>query len=166
VGVSATLAELERLYRARFSEYLRVAAALTGSVEAGREAVHDGFVNVVRSRSQFNGRGTLEGWAWKAVVHSALSRQRRDRVRQEERFEDAFETDADSLDRDWMVSEVRSAVAALPARQRAVLFLRYYADLDYRSIAEATGVSEGTIGATLHAAHKALRKRFEEVPVS
>ena len=50
--MSATLAELERLYLGRFQEYLRVATALTGSVESGREAVHDGFVNAVRSRSQ------------------------------------------------------------------------------------------------------------------
>ena len=163
--MSATLAELERLYRARFRDYLRVAAALTGSVEAGREAVHDGFVNVVRSRSQFNGRGTLEGWVWKAVVHSALSRQRRDRVRQEERLDDLLEAASDYLEEDGVVADVRSAVAALPARQRAVLFLRYYADLDYQSIADAAGVSEGTVAATLHAAHKALRKRFEEVLV-
>jgi DNA-directed RNA polymerase specialized sigma24 family protein len=31
---------------------------------------------------------------------------------------------------------VRAAVEQLPERQRLVLFLRYYADLDYRSIAE------------------------------
>jgi DNA-directed RNA polymerase specialized sigma24 family protein len=28
-----------------------------------------------------------------------------------------------------------------------------------------TGVSEGTVGATLHAAHRALRERLQEVPV-
>ena len=38
------------------------------------------------------------------------------------------------------------AFARLPERQRFVLFLRYYADLDYGSIADALGISAGTLG--------------------
>jgi RNA polymerase sigma factor (sigma-70 family) len=166
VGVSATLAELERLYLGRFQEYLRVATALTGSVESGREAVHDGFVNAVRSRSQFGGRGTLDGWVWKAVVNSALSRQRHDRLRPAQVLEDVPEPASNLLPDAEVLVDVRSAVSALPERQRVALFLRYYADLDYRSIADVTGVSEGTVGATLHAAHRALRECLKEVPVS
>jgi RNA polymerase sigma factor (sigma-70 family) len=57
---------------------------------------------------------------------------------------------------------VRAAVAALPERQRLALFLRYYADLDYAAIAATLDVKEGTIGATLHAAHAALRESLKE----
>jgi DNA-directed RNA polymerase specialized sigma24 family protein len=39
-----------------------------------------------------------------------------------------------------------------------VLFLRYYADLDYRAIGEAVAISEGTVAATLHAAHQRMRR--------
>lgn len=163
--MSATLAELERLYLGRFPEYLRVATALTGSVESGHEAVHDGFVNAVRSRSQFRGRGTLDGWVWKAVVNSARSRQRHDRLRPAQGLEDVSEPACDLPPDAEGLFDVRSAVSALPERQRVALFLRYYADLDYQSIADVTGVSEGTVGATLHAAHRALRKRLKEVPV-
>jgi DNA-directed RNA polymerase specialized sigma24 family protein len=42
------------------------------------------------------------------------------------------------------------------------LFLRYYADLDYASIAAALDIAEGTVGATLNAAHVALRRSLEE----
>jgi DNA-directed RNA polymerase specialized sigma24 family protein len=52
---------------------------------------------------------------------------------------------------------------ALPERQRLALFLRYYADLDYEAIADALGVKAGTIAATLHAAHAALRRELLEV---
>ena len=48
-------------------------------------------------------------------------------------------------------------IADLPERQRLVLFLRYYADLDYRQIADALGIRRGTVGATLNQAHAALR---------
>ena len=59
---------------------------------------------------------------------------------------------------------VRRWVAALPERQRLAVFLRYYADLDYRAIASALEVEVGTVSATLSAAHRALRRLMEEVP--
>jgi RNA polymerase sigma factor (sigma-70 family) len=59
--------------------------------------------------------------------------------------------------------DIRPLLAALPERQRAALFLRYYADLDYRGIAEALNVAPGTVAATLNAAHGALRRQLEEV---
>ena len=62
---------------------------------------------------------------------------------------------------DW---QVRALVAALPERQRLVLFLRYYADLDYRRIAEALAIEPGTVGATLSHAHATIRRALEEVP--
>jgi RNA polymerase sigma factor (sigma-70 family) len=60
-------------------------------------------------------------------------------------------------------SAVTHAVARLPERQRLALFLRYYADLDYESIAAALEVSSGTVGATLNAAHSSLRRLLQEV---
>jgi len=42
------------------------------------------------------------------------------------------------------------------------LFLRYYADLDYRAIATALEIRTGTVSATLHAAHAALRDALEQ----
>jgi len=44
------------------------------------------------------------------------------------------------------------------------LFLRYYADLDYGTIAEALQISPGTVGATLNQAREGLRQLVNEVP--
>jgi DNA-directed RNA polymerase specialized sigma24 family protein len=43
------------------------------------------------------------------------------------------------------------------------VFLRYFADLDYRAIAAALDVEIGTVSATLSAAHTALRRSMQEV---
>ena len=59
--------------------------------------------------------------------------------------------------------EVRAAIAALPERQRLVLFLRHYADLDYQNIGEVVGIERGTVAATLHAAHRKVRDAITEV---
>jgi len=50
----------------------------------------------------------------------------------------------------------------LPERQRLVLFLRYYADLDYAEIARALGIRRGTVSATLNQAHASLRPMLAE----
>ena len=57
---------------------------------------------------------------------------------------------------------VRGVVVALPPQQRLTVFLRYYADLDYATIAEVLGLSPGTVAATLHKAHGAIRRALDE----
>jgi DNA-directed RNA polymerase specialized sigma24 family protein len=45
--------------------------------------------------------------------------------------------------------------------RRLVVFLRYYADLDYSTIAEVLTISSGTVGATLTSARAALARALE-----
>jgi RNA polymerase sigma-70 factor (sigma-E family) len=53
-----------------------------------------------------------------------------------------------------------TVVARLPVRQRAVLVLRYYEDLDDASIAEILNVSAVTVRTTASRALAALRERY------
>ena len=155
------LAALERLYRDRYTTFLRVAYAITADEEAARDAVHDGFVRAVRDRRTYRASGPLEAWVWRIVVNEARKRRASDaraRVRDPARMADERSTNGSGGD-----ARVRGLVAALPERQRLVLFLRYYADLDYAAIASALGIAEGTVAATLNAARATLRTRLTEV---
>jgi RNA polymerase sigma-70 factor, ECF subfamily len=133
-----------------------VARATVRDDGAAADAVHDAFVQAVRNRRSFRGEGTLEAWVWRMVVNAARKRRRDLPERTAEMEEAAHES------RNGFGDPVRAAVAALPERQRLALFLRYYADLDYAAIAAALDITEGTVGATLHAAHAALRKALKE----
>jgi RNA polymerase sigma factor (sigma-70 family) len=154
----ATAAGIETVYRARAPEFLRVATAIAGSREGGRDAVQEALTRAFARRTTFRGTGTVEAWLWKAVVNSARNvRDRSPRV--------AEGADADAAAHDGVDERrdtVRAAVAALPERQRLALFLRYYADLDYAAIASALGVRRGTVSATLNHAHEALRASLGE----
>jgi RNA polymerase sigma-70 factor (ECF subfamily) len=155
----ATTSDLEDLYRRRFEHFVRVAAAICNGGEAGRDAVQAAFVSAVRTRRSFRGDGPLEGWVWRIVVNEA---RRLARASTALPFADtSAEHSANGQPDDPL--GVRALVAALPPRQREVLFLRYYADLEYRAIAEALEIEPGTVAATLNAAHQALRTRLEEV---
>src|ERR1700751_1402435 len=123
----ATAETIEATYRARAHEFLRVATAIAGSREGGRDAVQEALARAFARRSTFRGSGTVEAWLWKAVVNSA----RNVRTRSPHVAEDAVTELAAGDALDERRAAVRDAVAALPERQREALFLRYYADLDY-----------------------------------
>ena len=153
------LTEIEELYRQRFGHFARAAAAITHDRDLAVEAVQDAFADVVRSRRQYRREGPLEAWVWRAVVNAAAkarARAARAPVADGDERRNGHEP--------VLQSELALLIRGLPDRQRLALFLRYYADLDYRSIARALEIEVGTVSATLSAAHATLRGAIEEVP--
>ena len=138
--------ELDELYRERLSEFTRAATAIAGDGESGRDAVQDAFAKALRKRRRFRGESSLEAWVWPIVVNAA-----RDARRRTSRKAGAV------LPVEARAEELGLPLEILTERQREVLFLHYYADLDYTTIAHALGISAGTVGATLTAARQTLR---------
>jgi RNA polymerase sigma-70 factor, ECF subfamily len=161
--VDISFAELERVYRAEFRAFLRTATAYLGDAEAARDAVQEGVANAIRSRASYRGEGSLEAWLWKVVLNAIRSehRERAHRLVLADMPRDV-EPAAATVTRDGSVEAVRTAVRRLPERQRLVLFLRFYADMDYATIAELLDMSVGTVGASLSAARTTLRGMFQE----
>jgi RNA polymerase sigma-70 factor (ECF subfamily) len=153
----ATARQLEALYRERFEHFARVASAICGNLDQGRDAVQTAFTTAVRERRAFRGTGPLEAWVWRIVVNEAR------RLAREPVTLPLENLGAVAANGRPDQSGISAFVAALPERQREALFLRYYADLDYRTIADVLGVEVGTVSATLSAAREALRKKLEEV---
>jgi RNA polymerase sigma-70 factor (ECF subfamily) len=147
-------AAIEQAYRQDFARFLRLATAMLGDSDRGRDAVQETFARALRSRAALRDPQRLGGWLWRTVVNVCLVEKRRPRD-----YATAAETAAAAAG-DW--PEVRAAVAALPERQRTVLFLRHYADLDYAQIAHVLGIERGTVAATLHVAHTKVRDAIKE----
>ena len=145
--------EIEALYRADYPRFARVAQAITWDAQTAAEAVQEGFADALRHAEQWEGRGTLEGWVWRCVVNRARKSRRPSEVALLDGGEAVSAPD----------TELRSRLAALPERQRLVVFLRYYADLSYREIAATLEIQVGTVSATLNAAHASLRAALDEV---
>lgn len=157
----ATAEALSLLYHRGYHRFVRVAEAITGSVEDAQDAVQDGFASALRRLDHFEGRGSLEGWVWRCVVNAArMSRRRSGRVARLGELPDVVDL---SVNGSGQPARLLPQLVRLPERQRLVLFLRYFADLPYEPIAEALEISPGTVAATLNAAHRSLRRWLEEV---
>jgi RNA polymerase sigma factor (sigma-70 family) len=154
---------LEELYRSRYLRFLRVCMGILREEATAHDAVQEGFARALRGAKTYEGSGSLEAWTWRIVINAAQDayKARADReISLQSMTEEVGPTEShlslvDSSVQDWL--------RALPPRQRLVLFLRYYADLDYRSIATVLDIEVGTVSATLSAAHASLRMSVREV---
>jgi RNA polymerase sigma factor (sigma-70 family) len=156
-GVSAD--EIERVYRTRHRTFVAVAAAVIGDAAEAIDVVQEAFATALRKRRRYRPTGSLEAWIWQIVLNKARDRRRKSR-------RNAFVATAESpvsMNGYEADAAVRTMLARLPERQREAVFLRYYADLDYAAIADLLGISAGTVGATLNAAHTSLRQSIERV---
>jgi RNA polymerase sigma-70 factor (ECF subfamily) len=155
----ASLEELEALYRESLPRFRRVAAAIVGDRERACDVVQDAFGTAIRRRASFRRSGPLEAWVWRLVVNTARDQARPFQPPPEELLARQEAQNGSTP----LHEELRVAVAFLPERQRLVLFLRYYADLDYAAIAAALEIAPGTVAASLNAAHAALKRTLQEV---
>jgi RNA polymerase sigma-70 factor (ECF subfamily) len=147
--VDETAAAIERLYRERYARFRNGVAPVAGNYEAAHDAVQEGFARALRASRQFAGHGSLEGWVWRIVLRTALEQRRPGGEASLDEVAPAFV----EPERDFALT---AAVQALPPRRRLVVFLRYFADLPYRTIAEVLEIDEGTVAATLAQARQAL----------
>lgn len=136
----ASIGEIEALYRRHLPRFLRATAAIVGDEGLASDAVQNAFASAVKARSSFRRDVALEAWLWRIVINAALQVRRGLRDEEAESEAEAFvETNGQPVED----LAVRRWVALLPERQRLAVFLRYFADLDYRSIAVALDVEVG-----------------------
>jgi RNA polymerase sigma factor (sigma-70 family) len=156
-GAEATITAIESVYRRQYGRFVRVAHGMVGDRERAHDAVQEAFARAIRGRSSFRGEGSIEAWLWRTLANVCADERRLLARAPPAAAAPAVNGDEPEL------RELRAAVAALPERQRLILFLRHFADLDYETIAGAAGVERGTVAATLHQAHANLRRALTEV---
>jgi RNA polymerase sigma-70 factor (sigma-E family) len=150
------------LYRLHYRSLVRLAALLVRDIAAAEELVQDSFVAVHAAWWRLRDSDHALSYLRQSVVNRSRSALRRraiaGRLAPEPAADPAGgeqETDI-QLDRSAMVSVLRR----LPARQREVLVLRYYADLSEAQIAAAMGISRGAVKS--HAA-RAMSSLYAEL---
>ncbi|GAA2306657.1 SigE family RNA polymerase sigma factor [Actinomadura luteofluorescens] len=102
----------------------------------------------------------LDGYARTVLVRVFLAEQRggwRQRVRVVDRMPDEAAESADHAGR----IDLRSALAALPPRQRAAVVLRFYCDLSIEQAAGVLDCSAGTVKSQTARGLDALRRALE-----
>jgi RNA polymerase sigma factor (sigma-70 family) len=132
----------------------RLASFLAQDTAAGEDIAQD----VLGTMSQR--WGTAErpaAYLRTAIVHASSNWNRRGRTL---RAKLPLLVGADRVE--FHADELADAIARLPFRQRAVIVLRYHADLSESEIADALGCRPGTVKSLASRALKTLAKEIEQ----
>ena len=137
------------------------------------ELAQEVFLRVYRSRESYEPTAKFTTWLFRIATHLALN-QIRDRKHErnqesldEETSEGMTRQVADrganveqSMVRDARLNEVRTAISALPDKQRAAVMMHKYEELEYSQIASSLGCSESAVKSLLFRAYETLRGRL------
>lgn len=142
-----TLADLYRDHRMRM---VRLAVLLVDDPNTAEDVVQEAFAGLHRHWSGLRDEETAIGYLRTAVVNGSRSVLRRRRTARD--YVPPHQVNARSAESLAMLTAEHQAVvdalATLPPRQREVLVLRYYGGLSEAEIAEATGITRGTVKST------------------
>jgi RNA polymerase sigma-70 factor (sigma-E family) len=153
--------EFREFVAARSGALLRTAYLLAGDWATAEDLLQTALTKTYLAWRRLGEIDAVEPYARRVLINTATSWWRR-------RWHGERPTDVlperpgpdrheEALDRDLMWRHVRE----LPARQRAVLVLRFYEDLSEAQTADLLGISLGTVKSQTARALAKLRKRLE-----
>ena len=139
-----------------YGKVVAAVAAATGEPDAADDGVQSALLEVIRGGHEPD---RLAAWVTVVAINEVRQTQRRRRT--EERVtRHSAAPPTDPIDRLARATDVRAAVDELPERQRAIVLMFYYLDAPVADIAEAMGISDGTVKTQLHRARGTLAKRL------
>jgi RNA polymerase sigma-70 factor (ECF subfamily) len=147
---------------------VRFCSKQVADAAVGEELAQDVLLAVWQSRHRFIG-GDAASWVFTIAVNRCR-KHRRSLLRwfsSRARLESSADAGPDvieALGNHQQAAQLRAALESLSEELREVLVLRLDTGLDYRSIGEAVGCTEGAARVRVHAAIRRLRGLMEVAP--
>ncbi len=163
---------VERHQRRAFS----IALSLARDENDARELVQDAFLRVYKNLGSFQGQSSFFTWLYRIITNLSIDlirrpgRQVAELTEGRHDAEDSPEVDfpflsridgadpSDVVRRGEIATRLRTALDALPDYHRGVIVMREVEGLSYEEMAQAMGVSKGTIMSRLFHARQKLQR--------
>jgi len=167
---------VERHQRRAFA----IAVALVRDENDARDLVQEAFLRVHKSLATFQGGSSFFTWLYRIITNLSIDlmrkpgRQATELDLERADIDDSLEADfplvaridgaepADVVRRKEIAARVQSALDALPSYHRGVIVMREIEGLSYEEMAEAMGVSKGTIMSRLFHARQKLQRALAD----
>jgi RNA polymerase sigma-70 factor (ECF subfamily) len=122
--------------------------------------LQDSFVTIFKKISQYNNRGSFEGWIKRVTINTALQRYRSKGVFDivnEENIEDlSVEVENEDVSIDFLLNSIQE----LPDRYRMVFNLYALDGYSHKEIAEMLNITTGTTKSNLARARLILKEKI------
>ena len=154
----------ERVIRLTSRGLFAIAYGVLQNREEAEDVVQDTFVKAWKSRWRVRDSAKLPAWLATIARHRArdLARKRKPEPLPEN-FEsrEMVEFEGATGERADLDGEVRSALAQLPELHRIAVTLRYFEELDYGTIEQTLGLTNGALRGILGRSLGLMRKRLK-----
>lgn len=167
---------VERHQRRAFA----IALSLVRDENDARELVQEAFLRVYKGLNNFQGGSSFFTWLYRIITNLSIDLIRKPGRQLTDLDDSRFESDeaqeaefpllsrvdgADPLDvvrRGEIAARLQAALDALPSYHRGVIVMREIEGLSYEEMAQAMGVSKGTIMSRLFHARQKLQKALAD----
>ena len=150
----------EMIIRTHSRTLFAIAYGILQNREEAEDVVQDSLVKAWKTRWRVRDAEKFPAWIATIARHRAHDTFRKRRtvpfVHETIETSERDTTDTTELDR-----HLHSALAALPELHRAALTLRYFEEMDYRSIENTLGLSNGALRGILGRALASMRKQLK-----
>ena len=162
-GSQPQAGSLEERYLLHAPAAVRLAYLLTSDAQLAQDLVQEAFIKVAGRFQHLRDPNAFDAYLRRTVVNLSMSHHRRRKLERAYVEREAAHVAGnrapvmaapDLGGRD----QLRTALRALPERQRAAVVLRYYQDLSEHQVAEAMGCSVGAARSLIARAMDALRR--------
>jgi len=149
------------LYKLFSSKLFALSLKYSRNYAEAEDNLQDAFVIIFKKISQYENKGSFEGWLKRIVVNTALQRYRSKGVFDivnEEHIEDvSIEVENDTIDIDFLLNSIQE----LPDRYRLVFNLYVLDGYSHKEIGEMLGIATGTTKSNLARARVILKSKVE-----
>jgi RNA polymerase sigma factor (sigma-70 family) len=157
--------DFDALYRAARDDVFGYVATLLHDRSAAEDVTALAFERAFRKRKSFDSRrGSERAWLFGIARNAALDELRRAKrtVSLAADPPDVSPAPDEELEHALRRAAVRTALAAMPARDRELIALKFHAGLDNAELAEVLGVTVTNAGTRLHRALTKLREILDD----
>jgi RNA polymerase sigma factor (sigma-70 family) len=155
--VSRENAEFAEFFAASWDPCLRAVAASTGNLTLAEDQTAEAFARACASWSKVSHHPAPRAWVVRTALNTGVSWWHRRSKETALTGQDLAAADGQGTGLD---AAALTALRRLPARQREVIVLRVFLDLDIDTTARQLGIAPGTVRAHLSRAMTALRREF------
>lgn len=159
--MTTTALQFTSYVRAKGPVLLRTARSLTANPCDAEDLLQTALAKTYLAWDRIDDHAALDGYVRRTLVNTRTSLWRRRRVDEyatDELPEPPVHGRLDPAEQQAQRDAMLRAISRLPARQRAMVVLRYYEDMSEVQTAEALGVSVGTVKSAVSRALAKLRE--------
>ena len=149
--------EFAEFFQASWDPCLRAVAASAGDMLLAEDQVAEAFARAWASWRKVSGHPAPRAWVVRTALNAGASWWRR---RSRDLPLAGHDLTAPGSPGTGLDTAVLAALRRLPTRQREVIVLRVFLDLDIETTARQLGIAPGTVRAHLWRALAALRNEF------